>query len=146
MATQPANDEADIRQRIDKWTAAILASDLDGLMSIYAPDVVSFDLDPPLGYMGAEAKRKRWGSVFAMYERLLGYEVRDFTLTLDENVAFGHSLNRVTGTLKDGNRTDFWLRWTTCFRKIDGNWLIAHEQLSVPCDPASGKALLDLVP
>jgi len=51
---------------------------------------------------------------------------------LGDDVAFGHSLNRVSGTLKNGNRTDFWLRWTACFRKIDGNWLVAHDQVSVP--------------
>lgn len=146
MATLHAIDEADIRRRIDKWAEAIRSMDLEGVMSVYAPDIVSFDLDPPLQYTGAQAKRKRWMSVFAMYQRLLGYEVRDLTITLGDDVAFGHSLNRVVGTLKNGNRSDFWLRWTMCFRRIDGNWLIAHEQLSVPIDPESGRALLNLEP
>jgi ketosteroid isomerase-like protein len=44
------------------------------------------------------------------------------------SLAFGHSLNRISGTLKNGDRTDFWLLWTTCFRQIDDNWLIAHDQ------------------
>jgi ketosteroid isomerase-like protein len=75
-----------------------------------------------------------------------GYEIRDLSLTLGDDVAFGHSLNRVSGTLKNGNTTDFWLRWTACFRKIDGNWLITHDQVSVPVDPESGRALLNLEP
>jgi len=82
--------------------------------------------------VGAKAKEKNWMDAFAMYQRPLGYEIRDLTLTLGDDVAFGHSLNRVSGTLKNGNRTDFWLRWTACFRKIDGNWLVAHDQVSVP--------------
>jgi ketosteroid isomerase-like protein len=139
-------DEADIRQRIDKWAEAIRAMDLEGVMSIYAPEIVSFDLDPPLQYVGAEAKRERWLNVFATYQRPLSYEVRDLTMTLGDDLAFGHSLNRVSGILKNGNRTGFWLRWTTCFRKIDGTWLIAHEQLSVPIDPQSGRAVLNLEP
>jgi ketosteroid isomerase-like protein len=61
-------------------------------------------------------------------------------------VAFGHSLNRVSGTLKNGQRSGFGLRWATCFRKIDGNWLIAHDHVSVPLDLESGSALLDLEP
>lgn len=146
MARHRAIDEADIRQRIDKWAEAIRATDLEGVMSIYAPEIVSFDLDPPLQCVGAEAKRERWRNVFAMYQRLLGYEVRDLTLTLGEELAFGHSVNRVNGVLKNGNRTEFWLRWTMCFRKIDGNWLITHEQLSVPIDPQSGRAVLNLEP
>jgi len=35
---------------------------------------------------------------------------------------------------------------TLCFKKIDGNWLIAHEHVSVPADLASGRAALDLKP
>ena len=146
MATQHAIDEADIRQRLDKAVAALRAMDLEGVMSLYAPDIVSFDIVPPLRHVGADAKRKNWVHAFAMYQRPLGYEIRDLTITLGDDVAFGHSLNRVSGTLKNGNKTDFWLRWTTCFRKIDGNWLIAHDQVSVPLDLESGRALLNLEP
>ena len=62
--TQRAIDEAEIRQRIDKLVAAIRVMDLDSVMSIYAPDIVSFDLEPPLQHVGAEAKRKNWLTLF----------------------------------------------------------------------------------
>jgi ketosteroid isomerase-like protein len=45
MPTQRALDEADIRQRVDKYAAAIRAKDLERVMSIFAPDLVSFDLE-----------------------------------------------------------------------------------------------------
>ncbi|HEX2492802.1 MAG TPA: SgcJ/EcaC family oxidoreductase [Steroidobacter sp.] len=146
MVIERATDEANIRQRINSWVEALRAMDLEGVMSLYAPDIVSFDLVPPLRHVGAQAKEKNWANVFAIYQRPLGYEIRDLTLTLGDGVACGHSLNRVSGTLKNGNRTDFWLRWTACFRKIDGNWLIAHDQVSVPLDPESSRALLNLEP
>jgi uncharacterized protein (TIGR02246 family) len=146
MAIQRATDEANIRQRINRWVEALCTMDLEGVMSLYAPDIVSFDLVPPLQHVGAKAKEKTWANVFGMFQRPLGYEIRDLTLTLGDDVAFGHSLNRVSGTLKNGNRTDFSVRWTACFRKIDGNWLIAHDQVSVPVDPQSGRALLNLEP
>ena len=146
MATERARDEADIRQRIDRLVEAIRAMDLESAMSIYAADVVSFDVAPPLQHLGAEAKRKNWIDVFATYQRPLGYEIRDLTITLGDDVAFGHSLNRISGTLKNGNRTNVWVRATTCYRKIDGNWLITHDHVSVPLDPESGRALLSLEP
>ena len=146
MATQHARDEADIRQQIDKLVEAIRAMDLEGAMSIYAADVVSFDVAPPLQHLGAEAKRKNWIDVFATYQCPLGYEIRDLTIALGDDVAFAHSLNRISGTLKNGNRTDVWVRATTCYRKIDGNWLITHDHVSVPLDPESGRALLSLEP
>jgi len=146
MAIQRATDEANIRQRINRWVEALRAMDLEGVMSLYAPEIVSFDIVPPLRHVGAKAKENNWAQLFVMYQRPLGYEIRDLALTLGEDLAFGRSLNRVSGTLKNGNRTNFWLRWTACFRKIEGNWLIEHDQVSVPVDPESGRALLNLEP
>ena len=121
--------------------------DFEGLRACFAPDMVSFDVaGPPLQTLGAEAKLKNWEMAFTVFQRPLGYEIRDLTITVGDDVAFGHSLNRISGTLKNGNRTEFWLRATTCFRKIDRTWLIAHDQVSVPLDLESGRALLNLEP
>jgi ketosteroid isomerase-like protein len=146
MATQHAVDEAGIRQRIDTLVRAIRAMDLEGVKPVYAAGIVSFDFVPPLQHVGAAAKWKNWADVFAVYQRSLGYEIRDLTLTVGGDVAFGHSLNRISGTLKNGTRTGYWVRWTGCFQKIDGTWLIVHDQVSVPVDVASGRALLNLGP
>jgi ketosteroid isomerase-like protein len=146
MATQRAMDEADIRRRLDKLITAIRAMDLEGVKPIYAPGIVSFDIEPPLRHVGAEAKWKNWAKVFTVYQPPLHYEVRDLTITVGDDVAFGHSLARMSGTLKNGNRSGYWVRWTTCLRKIDGQWLVVHDQISVPVDFTSGRALLDLEP
>ena len=146
MATQQALDEADIRRRIDALVEAIHAMDLEGVKSIYASDIVSFDIVPPLQHVGAEAQWKNWADVFTAYQPPLGYEVRDLAVVVGGDVAFGHSLNRISGTLRNGQRSDYWLRWTPCFRKIDGRWLIVHHQASVPLDVETGKALRNLEP
>lgn len=146
MATQHAVDEAGIRQHIDKLVEAIRALDLDGVKSIYAPDIVSFDVQPPLQHVGAEAKWKNWVEVFTAFQRPLGCEIRDLTITVDGDVAFAHSLNRLSGTLKNGNRSGFWVRATSCFRRVDGSWLVAHDHVSVPLDVETGRAVLDLEP
>jgi ketosteroid isomerase-like protein len=144
MTTQ--HDEAAIRQRIDTLLEAIRATDLDGVKPVFAPDLVSFDIEPPLRHLGAAAKWQNWAKVFAAYQSPLGYEVRDLTITIGGDVAFVYSLNRISGTLRNGNRTDMWLRWTGCFRKIDADWFVVHDHVSVPLDMASGKALRDLEP
>jgi ketosteroid isomerase-like protein len=88
-----------------------------------------------------------WGRVFAAYEHPLGYDIRQLTVTVGKGVAFAHSANRLSGTLKSGATTaGFWVRATTCFRNVDGDWFIAHDQVSVPLDPTSGAALLNLGP
>lgn len=146
MATQRAGDDAEIRQRIERFLEAVRAMDLEGVKPIYAPDIASFDFVPPLQHLGAESKLNNWVDVFSAYQPPLGYEIRDLTLIVGDDVAFGRSFNRISGTLKNGKRAGYWVRWTTCFRKIDGSWLIVHDHVSVPTDVASGKSLLDLEP
>ena len=146
MATQRAMDEADIRQRINKLAEAIRATDLEGVRPIYATDIVSFDIEPPLQHLGSEAKLKNWVAVFTAFQRPLSYEIRDLTITVGDDVAFGRCLARLQGKLKNGTPSGYWVRWTTCLRKIDGNWLIVHDQISVPIDVKTGRALMDLQP
>ena len=54
MATQQstARDEAQIRQLIEQWGQALYAKDLNTLMAYYAPDILTFDILPPLQYQG----------------------------------------------------------------------------------------------
>jgi ketosteroid isomerase-like protein len=147
MPAQHGTDEADIRQLFGKLAAAIRAADLDGVMPIYAPDIVTFDVQPPLRLVGAEGKRKNWVDVFTLFQAPLNCEMRDLTVTVNDDMAFVYSLNHISGRLKNGNASSgFWVRATACLRKIDGSWLIVHDHASVPLDVESGRALLDLEP
>ncbi|GGO11180.1 nuclear transport factor 2 family protein [Microbispora bryophytorum] len=146
MPTHREEDEAEIRQQIGNVAEGIRAKDLDGLRRLYATDVVSFDVEPPLQHVGIDAKLKNWVNAFAFFQDL-DYEVRDLTLTVGDTVAFGHFFGRLSGTLKNGTATSgMWVRGTVCFRKTDGGWLIAHDQVSVPLDISSGKGVTDLEP
>lgn len=139
-------DEAAIRRHIGGIVEGIRAKDLDGLRRLYSDDVVSFDVEPPLQHVGIDAKLRNWANAFAFF-RDVHYEVRDLVLTVDESVAFGHCFGRLSGTTNNGVAMDgMWVRATFCLRKIDGNWLITHDQVSVPFDIASGKGVVDLEP
>jgi ketosteroid isomerase-like protein len=146
VTTQPTADEADVRRRIGVLAQSIRAMDLEGVMSNYAPDIVSFDVQPPLRQAGAAGKRKNWVEAFAVFQPPLDYEIRDLTIAVSGDVAFAYSINRLSGSLSNGTRSGIWVRATLCFRKIDGSWLIEHDHASVPLDFASGKALLNLEP
>jgi ketosteroid isomerase-like protein len=147
MATPRAADEAAIRQLVDKLAAAIRGMDVEGLRACFAPDMVSFDLaGPPLQTVGAEAKLKNWELAFTVFRPPLGYEVRDLAITVGDDVAFGHSFNRFSGASDNGDRTGPWVRYTAGFRKINGTWFIAHDQVSAPVDFLTGSALLNLEP
>jgi ketosteroid isomerase-like protein len=146
VTTQPTADEAEVRRRIGRLAQAIRGMDLEGVMSNYAPGIVSFDVQPPLRQVGAAGKRQNWAEAFAVFQPPLEYEIRDLTIAVCGDVAFAYSLNRLSGGLSDGTRSGIWVRATLCFRKIDGSWLIEHDHASVPLDFASGQALLNLQP
>src|SRR5262245_50823500 len=138
--------EALIRQRVEGLLKAVRAKDIDGVMAHYAPEVVSFDIDPPLRYDGGTRKSRAWQELFAAYTGPIDYESHDLTIATQGKVAFAHSINHVSGTLAGGRRTDLWLRWTACFCRLGDAWLIVHDHVSVPADLEHGRALLDLTP
>jgi ketosteroid isomerase-like protein len=140
-------DEVELRQLVDGWTKAIRAKDANGVVSHYAPDIMSFDLAPPLRYQGADALRKSLAEWFVTFRGPVGYELRDLSITAGDSVAFCHSLNRISGARTTGEETDVWVRGTVGFRRIGGKWTVTHEHLSVPFEMAPPfKASLDLKP
>ncbi|WP_406026141.1 nuclear transport factor 2 family protein [Nocardioides sp. NBC_00850] len=141
-----AHEEAAIRGQIEKVIDGLRAKDLDTLREPYAPDVVSFDVEPPLQHVGIEAKLANWERVFQVFETV-DYELRDLTLSVGDDVAFGYAFGRLSGTMKNGIANDgMWVRVTYGLRKIGGTWVIAHDQVSVPLDILSGNGMVDLEP
>ncbi len=142
-----AIDETQIQQLIEGWAKALRAKDVDGVMSTCAPDILWFNLAPPLQYLRADGYRKNREEWFATWQGSIGFEIRDLILTVSDGVAFSHGLNRIHGTRTNGKRSDVWVRQTLGFRKIGGKWLITHEHESVPFYmDGSNKAAVDLKP
>lgn len=145
--TDKSSHEAEIRQLIESRLTAVHAKDVDAAMSPCAPDFLLFDLAPPLQHRGAEVNRKGLEEWFTTFRGPVGHEIRDLSITAGDDVAFGHSLNRITGARTDGTETDVWGRTTVCLRKIGGKWAITHEHVSVPFEMRPPfKAALDLKP
>jgi ketosteroid isomerase-like protein len=78
---EEAVTEALIRQRVEDWAKAIRAKDIDQVLSLYAHNIVSFDVDPPLRYAGAANKRRAWQDFFAVHTGPMVYDVRDLNVT-----------------------------------------------------------------
>jgi ketosteroid isomerase-like protein len=132
-------DESEIRERVESLARALRAKDVDTLMEHYAPDVITFDVQPPLRVVGAGYRKKfeRW---FASVEGPIDYEMSDTTVAADKNVAFCGFLARVRGARASGERFDYSVRVTSCFVKQNGEWKVSHEHVSLPVDMATGRA------
>jgi len=74
-------------------------------------------------------------------------EVHHLGIHADSQVAFAHSLNRLTGRRSGGAGVDIWMRSTLGFRREAKGWRIAHAHTSVPFySGLEPKAALDLKP
>jgi len=137
------DNESQIRERIFGFAEAFRARDLNRMMSYYAPDIVSFDMMPPLKYQGIDAFRKSWEKGLSMMEGPIEFFPEDVHITAGDDVAFCHAFDRMSFT-SEGQKMEMRIRWTGCLRKINGNWLVTHEHVSVPIDMNTDKALYDL--
>ncbi|MGW2391821.1 YybH family protein [Streptomyces lydicamycinicus] len=141
-------DEAQIRELLADRAAATKERDARRFLASSAPDLVDFSLAPPLQYKGPEARDQRaieaW---YATWDGPIEVTVTQLEITVGDDVAFGHSINRMHGTKTDGFEVELWSRATVGLRKIDGTWKITHTHHSVPfLMDGSGLAALDLKP
>jgi PhnB protein len=138
-------DEAQIRAVIEEWADALRNKDATRMLSQYGPKLVHFSLAPPL--LSTASNAQGLSAWFATWQGPIGYEIRDLDITVADDVAFSHSLNRMHGTKTDGAKGDLWFRHTFGFQRIEGEWKIAHEHESVPFYmDGSFKAAIDLRP
>ena len=150
---QPPPPKADnvkqVQALFDHWKSAFEAKDVNGVMSMYAPgdELVAYDIVPPLQFKGAEAYDKDYQSFFAQFDGPIHVDLADGHIEAGNDVAFAYGLERLTGTLKDGGTpVDMWIRYTEGLKRINGQWKVVHEHISVPADLETGKAELDLKP
>jgi ketosteroid isomerase-like protein len=146
MEDTMASTESEVGALLDIRSDAFRAKDIDRVMPIYSPDIVYFDLVPPLRYNGSAALRDRFLDWFSRWESAIGQELREVSILAGGDVAAAHMLIRTSGTLKDGRDVGYWVRTSNSFQRSNGAWSITHEHVSLPVDIASGSAVLDLVP
>ena len=120
----------------DGLASAASAGDVNGIMKAYIPNetLFVFDVIPPRQYVGAKAFRKDWEEFLATMKGPIKYTVSDLDVTVAGPIAYGHSIQRVTGTDIKGNPVDLTTRVTDVYRKVGGYWVIVQEHISVPVD------------
>src|SRR4030095_1458907 len=138
-------DEAQIRAVIEEWADALRNKEPTPTLSHYPPNRVHFSLAPPL--LSTASNPEGLNAWFATWQGPIGYEIRNLSILVGDDVAFSHSLNRMHGTKTDGAKGDLWFRHTFGFQRIKGEWKIAHEHESVPFYiDGSFKAAIELKP
>ena len=135
ITLERARADASVRDRLETLAQAIRDKDVDALMTHYAPDIVVFDVMPPLAVRSSADYRQNFERWFASMQGPIDYEMNDLRMSWSENHAFCHFLSHVRGTRVSGEKADYWVRVTTCLQRANGQWLVAHEHVSMPATP-----------
>jgi ketosteroid isomerase-like protein len=138
--------QSEIKAFLESRSEAIRMKDIDRLMSHYSPDIIYFDLVPPLQYIGSAALRGRFLEWFDGYKSGIGQDIRDLHILVSGDIAVTSMLIRSGGTQKSGREVELWVRATSSCQRSNQTWLITHEHVSLPVDLRSGRAVTDLAP
>ena len=127
-------DEIRIKALLDAWADAVRRHDLPAILAHHEPDMVMFDLPPPLQCKGIEAYKETWGLLFRYHKPGTAFDIQELAITAGQDVAFALAIMRCgpESSSDPDDRDGFLFRLTVCLRKVDGYWRIAHEHHSVP--------------
>jgi ketosteroid isomerase-like protein len=135
------DDEREIRELLADMAAGYRAKDAARIVASYAPDLVVYNLAPPLRTRPGERSDIGGGRLVDMTtaggvrtwlagfgDQPFDYEIADLSVTVGGDVAFAHGLSRMGSP----GRYSLWSRFTAGLRKRSGIWQIAHLHASVP--------------
>jgi ketosteroid isomerase-like protein len=144
MHAPPSSADAAIEALERGFVAAFRAKDVRQIMSFCATDdkLFVFDLASARQHSGHDAFAESWRRLFAMIVGPLRVDMSELAITSKDSsdLAFSHSIVRVSGQRTDGTTFDHHARVTHGYQKLSGMWLIIHEHVSVPVDMSTGNA------
>lgn len=146
------NADADhdvIRGLIAARERAIADADAEAAIESLAPDVVVYDLQPPLAYVGADARDSEGLRAWLKTWQGPGprVEFRESRILVDGDLAVVHGLSRMRGDKIGEGPVELWFRTTLVFKRSEDSWRVVHEHNSVPMKmDGSGLAAVDLDP
>ena len=124
--------ETAIRNLIEDWADAVRVKDFDGILRHHSPEIVMFDVPPPLQSKGLDAYRRTWELFFSWAHEPVMFDVVEMRITCDEQVAFVAAVMRCAGEEASGENLDLEFRLTVGLRNINGQWTVMHEHHSIP--------------
>jgi ketosteroid isomerase-like protein len=137
VSDQAESEESRIRAQLEDWADAVRRHDLPAILAHHEPDMVMFDLPPPLQCKGIAAYEQTWGLLFQYHQPGTAFDFRELSIIASDEVAFAFAIlwcgpnSSPSAADQDG----FPFRLSVGLRKTNGQWRIAHEHHSVPATP-----------
>ncbi len=107
--------------------------DAAAAVAVLDRDIVAFEVAGPLQIPASQARdvaaTQAWLDAF---EGPPCVDAGELTIHAAGDVAFCHSINRLSGRMADGREINIEMRSTLGFRKKESEWTIVHAHTSVP--------------
>lgn len=145
-ASRQQDPHAQISDLFASWTQAVLAKDVPRILNHYTDDVLAYDAVAQLQFQGRAAYQAHWQTCMEQCSGPGFFEPQTPHVEIGGDLGLAHFLCHCGGTDPQGQEQSCWMRATQSYRRVNGEWLIAHEHFSMPVDMQSGKALSDLQP
>src|SRR3989442_13675991 len=110
-----AKDEA--RALVEDWASSVRRRDLRGILRSHSPNIVMFDVPPPLQSKGLEPYRRTWETFFSWARDPVVFDISEMTVTAGTDVAFVTPVMRCAGAKANGGDIALDFRLTIGFRK-----------------------------
>jgi len=143
-ATSSDNDKAQVMALYHRQIAAYDKGDVDAVMACYSDDSDAIFFEDTIPFQLNKASLRKLNEM--AYQSLSDFHAHGepVDMLVSGNLAVVRSSIVNTWKDKSGRPHSQTSRYTQVDRKEHGKWLVWHEHFSVPYDPATGKAVLDV--
>jgi len=130
--------ETAVREVVEAWAKATRQNSKDEILRNHVPDLVIFDVLPPMKYESTESYRRSWEDWQPQTQGEGKFDLENLSVTAGAEVAFAHCFIRCGGSMPNGRTFQDLVRATFCLRKLDGLWKVSHQHISKPLQQAGG--------
>jgi ketosteroid isomerase-like protein len=118
--SESSKEENQVREVLESWAKATRQNRKDDILKNHAPDLLIFDVLPPMKYESAESYRRSWDDWQPETQGEGQFDLENLAVTVGSNVAFAHCFIRCGGTAPDGRSFQDLVRATFCLKKLGG--------------------------
>lgn len=123
-----------------RWDKAVGQLDSAALTRDYRDDVQVFDIGSQL--TGRENLKALWEESFGYFGKEPKVYRAQAKIHATSEMAVFHFYSKICGSNQPEHAKSPWCRTTVCFQKIDGQWIVIHEHISMPINMETGTVAL----
>ncbi|WP_433786129.1 YybH family protein [Actinomycetospora sp. CA-101289] len=126
-----ADDEAAVREVHRRWAEDTAAGDLDALTAPIADDIVSYEHEGAMAYVGIDEVREVCRAGLEASPDPVRWAIPDLRVVASGDLAVSWGIDELTPGEAETVRS----RGTRVFRRTEQGWRMVHQHLSFPAPP-----------